>query len=304
MQMLPGASERFKAFLPWSIPLKLILSALAGVLGGAGLLGYLTEYATYNYAIHYGIRPPLEGIPYLRAAVAFGSLFLLLSGAIVFAAIVFVLRAFAWYFDAIPRVAMSLPGLLGKNAQARELIYGNLLNSIRGRPLWQLLAACVALSALSVAAIFLLPENLLPSSDSSEKPKLMLATFLYLLALLVTVARPSSIWWISILVVIAYLLVCIYLLFSPAKYSEFLRILGYGGGLTVSVELLDSTGPTATDKLQLMLRTNEAVILYDHPNGHFLEIPNDRVHRILHDIGGMRRLPHSLPEKVNQWGDG
>ena len=103
--------EKAKAIVPWSISAKLVLSSLLGLFGAAGLLGYLSKYATYNNAIHFGIRPPLEGIPYLRPAVAFGSLFLLLSGAAIFMLIAFVLRLFAWYVDAVPRpggVAVSI----------------------------------------------------------------------------------------------------------------------------------------------------------------------------------------------------
>ena len=304
MQALPGFLERLKGLLPWSIPLKLVLSAFLGVLGGAGLLGYLSEYATYSYAIHYGIRPPLEGIPYLRAAVAFGSLFLLLSGAVVFVTIAFSLRTFVWYFDAIPRIACLPLRLFGRNAQEeQERHFGKLLNRIRESPLWLLLVGCSATSAIIVAVILFTPGSPFLHAASPEKAKFLFVLFLYLFAVFVAAVRTSSIWLISVLVVIVYLLVCIYLLFSPVKYSEFLRILGYGGGLTVSVELRGSADPTSTEKVQLMLRTNEAVILYDEPSSRFLEIPNDQIHRIVHDIGGMRRLPYLLPARKNQWGE-
>ncbi|MFY1862145.1 hypothetical protein ACOTB5_29975 [Achromobacter xylosoxidans] len=80
-----------KSFVQWSLPAKLLVTAIVGLLGG-GFLGYNAEYATYNYAIQYGFRTPIEGIPYLRAAVTFGSFFLLLSGVAVFVTVWLVLH--------------------------------------------------------------------------------------------------------------------------------------------------------------------------------------------------------------------
>jgi len=72
-----------RSALQWSLPIKLAVGAIVGLIGG-GFLGYNAEYATYNYAIQYGVRAPIEGIPYLKAAVTFGSFFLLLTGSLVF----------------------------------------------------------------------------------------------------------------------------------------------------------------------------------------------------------------------------
>lgn len=300
--------ERAKGVLPWSIPIKLMLSALLGILGGAGLLGYLSEYATYNYAIFYGFRPPLEGIPYLRPAVAFGSLFLLLSGALVFALIALALRTFVWYFDALPRIA-SLPlRLLGARTERHEWRMGNLLNSIRRRPTWQVLLFSAMLPA-AVIGLFAAMDVAIPRDRSVraiDDAGFLVFMSVYLLAIALAVLRPNTIWWTAILVTVVYFGACVYLLFTPTKYSEFLRLLGYGGGISVRIELRDDKGGLNSDAgvQQLMLRTTEAVILYDRSRGSFSEIPRDQVHRIVHDVGGMRRLPYLLPEKVHRWSDG
>ena len=62
-----------KRILENAVPLKLAVGAILGIVTGPGLLGFLSEYATYRYSLYYGLRPPLEGIPYLRAAVTLGS---------------------------------------------------------------------------------------------------------------------------------------------------------------------------------------------------------------------------------------
>lgn len=306
MSRFQNLVARLRAFIPWSLPLKLVLSAVLGVLGGAGLLGYLSEYATYNYAIYYGIRPPLEGIPYLRPAVAFGSLFLLSSGALVFFGITMALRSIAWYFDVLPKLSALPLRFLGRDAKRSELHIGRWLTQLRSRPLWQLVAASLTFATLGVMALLALDHYRGTPKSNAELPKAIVFVLVYLFAVGMAVLRPSSAWWTAILVTVAYFATCVYLLFSPQKYSDFLRILGYGGGLTVRIEVANSHTDSAIERSpqQLMLRTNEAFILYDRKTSTFSEIPKEEVRRIVHDPGGMGNLPFALPEKVNRWAGG
>lgn len=306
MSQFQSLLERLQTLVPWSLPLKLVLSALLGVFGGAGLLGYLSEYATYSYAIYYGIRPPLEGIPYLRPAVAFGSLFLLLSGAIVFAGITMVLRSMAWYFDVLPKLSMLPFQLLGRDTASRELLLGFRFTKLRGRPLWQLVAMSLSFATLGVIALLVLLHYQGTQLAHAERLKAIAFVLVYLFAVGMAVLRPSSAWWAAIIATAAYFATCVYLLFSPQKYSDLLRVLGYGGGLTVQVELANSRPESVPEKSpqQLMLRTSEAFILYDSRTSTFSEVPKEEVRRIIHDPGGMAHLPFVLPEKVNRWAGG
>ena len=43
--------DRLASFALWTFPLKLVLGAVLAALGGAGVLGFISEYATYSYAI-------------------------------------------------------------------------------------------------------------------------------------------------------------------------------------------------------------------------------------------------------------
>lgn len=274
-----------------------MLSALLGILGGAGLLGYLSEYATYNYAIYYGFRPPLEGVPYLRPAVAFGSLFLLLTGALVFALIAFALRSLVWYFDVVPRLATVPLRTLGFDTVPHERRMGQLLTSIRRRPLWQHVAICVAIpiAFLGVSTVVDLFNR--GGEQIIRDQGFVIFITIYLASLTLAVLRSNTIWWTAILVTAVYFSACLYLLFTPTKYSELRRLLGYGGGISVKIELrTDRTEANpGVETHQLMLRTTEALILYDSGRALFSEIPRDQIRRITHEAGGMRRLPHSLP---------
>lgn len=77
-------SQLFKNFLALSFPIKFLVGTIFGLIAGPGLLAFLSEYATYSYAIRINIRPPLEGIPYLSASVALASLVLSVTAIIIF----------------------------------------------------------------------------------------------------------------------------------------------------------------------------------------------------------------------------
>jgi hypothetical protein len=297
MKSASAIIERINAFLPWSVPLKLLLSALLGVLGSAGLLGYLTEYATYNYAIHYGIRPPLEGIPYLRPAVAFGSLFLFFSGALLFAGFTALLQSVAWHVDGLPQYIFRLISrFFGPTYKMDDL--GAFVSYSRQQATWKLAIVCAVAAALVIA----LKDDLYSQDVHIHMLGLSFKFFLNF-SLFFAIVKPKSIWWSSIILVLVYFVTCVYLMFTPTNYSEFLRMLGYGGGLSVQIELRDQNKQDnmPITPLQLMLRTSEAVILYDKQQGKFIEIPRDQIYRISHNIGGMHNLPFLLPDKIDQF---
>jgi len=295
MEPFSALRKRLTAILPLAVPLKFVISALLGVIGSAGLLGFLSEYATYSYAIYYGMRPPLEGIPYLRPAVAFGFLFLVLSAALLFFAIFFALRLVVWYPDAIRVQLNKIEKVFGIGGRLQSTFLGYLLNRIRTAPAWAVFLGSVMLSALIVIVFALSRSDSQAVLNRTESVQVLVVVFLYILALFMAVVRPSTIWWTSAVVVGSYLLMCIFLLFTPVRYSELLRTLGYGGGLTVIVELREAGETTSNEPLQLMLRTNEAIILHDPSNRRFVEIPREQVRRIFHATGGTRSLPYALP---------
>jgi hypothetical protein len=276
MQFIDKIVRAIKAILPWSLTLKLVLSALISILSGAGLLAYLSEYATYWYALYFGLRPPLEGIPYLKAAVALGSVLLLLLAALVFLFSVVALRLALEYVE---------EAFLGSRDVTTVA-----LTAIRRRPGWQLfLGALLVGIAAGVASYLAKP-------DKPHEPFVM-GGYFFLVALVV--AYPRSISWVAGAATVASLIACIVLLFTPAQYSRFLRIVGYGGGLPVTVELegesIDSS--QAGNELYLMLRTTDSfILLQTKPAEQIIEIPRERVRRLIHNAGGLYRLPYKLPE--------
>ncbi len=58
--------ETVKTASRFSIPIKIILAGIVSALGGSGYIGFLSEYATYFYALSNGFRIPAEGVTILK----------------------------------------------------------------------------------------------------------------------------------------------------------------------------------------------------------------------------------------------
>lgn len=275
-----------RAILPFSLPLKLLFSAFVSFVG-AGLLGVVSEYATYSYALYYGIRPPLEGVPYLRAAVSFGSLFLLVTGTIIFASTYLVFSAFM----------KSMPLMMDRvhspilDSVAEGLSH-HLVRVFRLKNVAFVFLAGVA-AALVTAVMFLFIRHFLKDTKLD-------AAFFYLLFfgaffLYLTIAFPSLVWWYGGFVTLGYFALFAVLLFIPSYYSGLLRLVGYGGGLPVQIEYRETDQRTRTLSAHLMLRTTESLILYRQRENDFVELPRDQVRHILHPGGRLWNLTYMLP---------
>lgn len=69
-----------------SLPVRLLIGAVVSGLGGIGV-GIISEYAAYNFALYHDIRPPLEGIPYLRATVSAITFLSLMGAGVIYSAV-------------------------------------------------------------------------------------------------------------------------------------------------------------------------------------------------------------------------
>jgi hypothetical protein len=76
-------SQLFLAIRDLSIPTRILIVVISGI-AGSGLLGFLNEFAVYNYAILNNARPPFEGIDFLRFAVFSFSLMLYFGNLVLF----------------------------------------------------------------------------------------------------------------------------------------------------------------------------------------------------------------------------
>ncbi|WP_238923775.1 hypothetical protein [Achromobacter ruhlandii] len=295
-----------KSFVQWSLPAKLLVTAIVGLLGG-GFLGYNAEYATYNYAIQYGFRTPIEGIPYLRAAVTFGSFFLLLSGVAVFVTVWLVLHSIF-----TPRLIVRT--FISKESRQRIIESPKIWNWVKkevasvDQPSWAervagktwlrtLIVAAVVSGALS-CSVWLALSSFEGPSPSVDFLVLFLAVSVpYVFALTVALLRPKAIVRVASVATVAYFVGALIFLWIPPSHAKLLRHLGFGGGIPVRIELADdrTTIPIkGRDWLYLMSRTTDAYILFDEESREFVELPRSSTRR-LYTKSDRRRLDYILP---------
>ncbi|MFJ1256626.1 hypothetical protein [Cupriavidus sp. CuC1] len=113
-----------RSSLAWNPDIHMLLMAIVPP-AGASVLGVVSEYATYNYVIHYGFRPSFEGVPYLKATVTLISFFILFIGALVFAGIVFLIRSFVAQFSIAEKLAEHIATRLLTSDEGKRILATN-----------------------------------------------------------------------------------------------------------------------------------------------------------------------------------
>ena len=265
------------------LPTNLVFGAIVGVIAGPGILGFLSELATYKYASAEGIRPPLEGIPYLRATVAYGSFFLVITCALVF-----------WLSLRIAKNIVSSILLqfekfdfLGIDADLSKTVIHR-LRSIKFR--------YIAIFSLVVATILYFISLVIRRYAPSEDPAFATYAFAAYGGLaVILVWRPKLAWGFAATATLFAFSAATYIMFKTEHYSQFLRFVGYGGGIPVSIELLEPINDSKTISGALVLRTTRSLIIFDSAKDEIQEIPLDRVQMIKHPSAPLLSLDTELP---------
>lgn len=285
-------------FLGLSLPLKLIVGSIVGAVAGPGVVGVMSEYASYAYALEIGVRPPLEGIPYLSATAALASLIIA-----VLAAFVFVLTR--WVISMIGGQVVEIVGnllsIIDKGLDAYRESGGKLfkkisaresLNSIRDLPLKKIIVLSGGLSAALVALVNVLPISL----SETDAKALSIVIALYVTVAIFTIWSRSFAFFIAGVAVVAFYALSLGTLFDAEKHRTFLRLIGYGGEIPIEVEF----GPSETPlELSLSIRTTTALLGRPAGKDGIVEIPLSRVKRISYlpiNQGAANNAMHSTPK--------
>lgn len=301
--------DRFRSYLirimPFGLPLKLLFGSLLTILGGAGFLGYISDYATYWYAMQAGFRTPLEGVPYLKAAVTFGSIFLLLTGGFLFALSIIMLSTLysgVIYATKVMGFIITTPySLLNKKGRRRIVLLVRLAKqsvkeSTIGAQKKSLQYKITNVIFISIA-IALISYNFLPYQGLT-KTQMGLIGLAYGSVASIVVFFPMARWPLSFAFTISYFVACIIILFQPLYYSWFLKSIGYGGEIYIRLEVKDPILKQRIDNIEttLTLRTNDLYIVRDSKSNSFLEIPKDQAIFISYKVG---TINNKKPEKLN-----
>jgi len=258
------------------------------------LIGFLSEYATYAYALRIGIRPPLEGIPYLSATVTAGSLFIALSAAIVFMLTRMVAARIAGRIITLFR---NVSESTNKIAVIFELLFKikitkteheELIEKIKSVSIKNALILSLVVSLGAGLIVYLVDTHIAVNNKSDPLEAAIFVSVFSFVAFL-TLWRESAIWWVAIGASICFYALSFYLILSISHYSTFLRVVGYGGGSKVTVETLLNSGEIGSAEYYLLLRTSESLIALEADKVTVIEIPISKVSNIQYELGSQYR---------------
>jgi hypothetical protein len=276
-----------------SLPIRLTIGGLIGVLGGSSFLGFISEFAGYSYAIHYGARPPLEGIPYLRASVTLLSLTLFLAGAAAFTTVYFIGKIFFMPID------VTLRSLAWVKKASPDQVRRAAIR-IRTMPILEKMKRVAMASIFLTGAILSMAfiSGLTIEPGSKITFTLVDAVLIYALSFVLYMLMLSpQVWrWLALLSATFLFVIAPIALFNAHFYSRLLRFIGYGGGIHVSLVFSEPEAEVMRrTEGALFLRTSSAIILYDFRQGKFHEIPMQTIRSISHPAVSFSRREFILP---------
>ncbi|GAA0829045.1 hypothetical protein GCM10009080_03130 [Cupriavidus pauculus] len=86
------------------------------------------------------------------------------------------------------------------------------------------------------------------------------------------------------------------LMFNAPVYAEFLRLVGYGGGIPIQISEKMEGDTRSLIHGYLMLRTTDSLLLYNSNTNLISEYSRSAATEVAHAAGGLRRLPFALPQ--------
>jgi len=270
---------------------------------GAGVLGVLSEYATYNYAIFYGFRPSFEGVPYLKAAVTFISFAFLFFGAFIFISIVLVIRWYASQAALVTRFGNFMTRKIGASERGRKFLEKypyvfadarTTLQHLLSKPSWFVKCFSVIFCALSLIIFYFICDANFASESVGFKIRLSILSTILFLALLSSIIWKGLVWLCASLGSVLSVVTALVLMFNPPVYANFLRIVGYGGGMPIKIMSGDENARVVAEGY-LLLRTTDSLLIFDEGTRTISEYTKESKMQLSHPAGGLGNLPFSLP---------
>lgn len=300
--------NRLLSLAGWSIPLKLLASAIVGVLATSGFIGFFFDLATHSYARYFGFRVPAKGTDFTGLVMLTLWPSALITSAAFSALVYWTLRGVR--LTAIDELARS-ETTQKKFPSKHFLAVVDVLKSIdrryprRGIPL--LIAGVVVASfVLMWLALnyFVLPRACMGNTRAAHslfcRQSAVEHSVTYAVALsayIVMQWRTAAAWWLSTIAAIWMMASTLHGLFDPDFYAGLLRSSGYGGGLPVTIKLSQNEGQTTPiEKVGFMLlRTADAVVLFDEKSELIEEYALSKIDRISYSSVYLTSSAYRLP---------
>lgn len=293
LQRLVRLAQKFGAL---AFPIRLLIGAFITLIAGSGL-GVVAEYAAYRWALYYGIRPPLEGIPYLKLAVTGLTIFIFTAGAVVYALIYILASAILERMETLTGSFSTYARLVSRAIPRLNFFR----RAVRFMLLYRRLTfASAFLTSVIVGLLISAVHYLVQFFNGVQE----FESFEYLAVFILTLLAALLMWDRNVRIWLALISTALFTVAVPASffhidiYSNILRNLGYGGGLPIIVTVAEDKAATE-DRTKvtghLMLRTTTSLILFESIEQRMREIPLQHVLFIDHSAKSLHQRRPSLP---------
>ena len=269
-----------KWFAELSLPLKLVVGSVVGAIAGPGWIAFLSEYATYMYAISLGVRPPVEGIPYLSATAALASLVLAIVASIIFLITRFLFAVIGGQVVAfVYEIAKAFDEGIQEYRRRGGRFLSNLkvsesLEMIRGLSLVHVVGIVLGLSL----ALFIFFGWFDEDGEAQEGKAMAFVLSLYFSVAILSLWSRWFSWVVGVVAAAAFYVVSWQVFLDFEYHEKYLGVIGYGGGVPVHVDF-DAGGSQDFD---LFLRTSTSLIGKVAKQDDVIEIPVDKIRRIVY----------------------
>jgi hypothetical protein len=273
--------ERYSSF---ALPVKLAIGCLITLIAGTGL-GFVAEFAAYSWAIYNGLRPPVEGIPYLKPVVTALTVATIFCAALAYLVIHFVAAILINHVDQ----ALKLDRVFWKYVRKPDgaLTADELLNKHRNLSFKRAVMASLIITA---AAMLLFIGCMALVGQIFTRYELIIFCFATFLALIFAWHRNVR-YWISVGGLFVTLVLVPASFYHAPSYGLLLQYLGFGGGIPVQLTVVEDPGTGQQRKSitgLLLLRTTTAVLIYEEDAERVREIPIQQVLYIDRTAAGLR----------------
>ncbi|AYV20531.1 hypothetical protein [Vibrio mediterranei] len=259
------------SLLSYTLPIKVISGFMLTAIGSASVLGLLSEFAVYKYAISSGFRVPVEGIPYLKPTVTLLSLIAILVAFVGFVA-TYSFAKFSAVFISAPDKFISLilshfnikPSSLSKSILFRDMRESSTLKAVFISGFSSFLVTYLVFSSLANDFLGngLVSTNITLSQVTFfDNPIFdMVVLFSLVFVIYFSAFRPAWIKYTAFTSALLSIVLVLVFMFNTRMYGEFLNITGFGGGRPV-ILFNDNDEIEASGKM--LIQSNDYYIIVD-----------------------------------------
>lgn len=271
----------------YTLPIKLIFGFFLTALGSASVLGLLSEFAVYKYALVNGFRVPVEGIPYLKPTVTLISL-IAITVALLGFFITYLFTKFTVLFMSAPKsFARKILFSLGinKSSFSTNVTFYNMKEISIIRVLFisvlsSIFVTIIVYNFFNADDLFGVSfiENMQDSKDVISSNPIIASLFIFSISFIMyfTSFRPTFIKPIAFSIALLSTVSVLFIMFNTKMYSTFLYTTGFGGERPVT---LFSNENKSIISGKLLIQSNDYYIILGN-DFEVIEFPVKNVSKI------------------------